>query len=305
MLLPKSPTRRLIIAVTGIIVAFLLIFILWPRGQNQATLTADNNYFQISFDLKDKEKFEKIIDQLGLSPDVANYGIQFQLDATSSAKLSFLTPAKADFQLKDKQLIVRGQTSRPLPGEFPLTSFPLPGSASLGLAARDITEFIAPRILDPEITSFIKSNLAQKSPQYLFLTDGGFWAAFPASEPDFGALETISRSGEPIYKKETSDNLTYHFIKTTDAKTLAIFQIGQWQFLADSPQTARQIADLVISQKAPNYFAKNLTGRKTSFYLWAKNSASILGQTPVKFKSLELTLKGERFSALIEIDGSI
>lgn len=304
MFLPKSLPRPFALIVALIPIIFLLIFFLLPQNKNQITLTSTQNFFQVTFKLDEKEKFAKALDKLGLPQEITN-GLQFQLDATSSAKLSFLTPASADLELKGRQLIISGQTSRPAASEFAITSFSLPDSTTLGLAAGDITEFVLPRIKDAEINSFVKSDLAQKSPQYLFFTDDGFWAVFPATEPDFGALETITRDGEPAYKKETGDNLTYHFINTQDQKTLTIFQIGQWQFLADSPQTARQIADLVTSQKAPIYFAKNLTGQKISFYLWTRNSTKELSQIPIKFKSLELTLKGKRFSALIEIDGSI
>src|SRR3990167_1432858 len=88
-----------LIALFLIVVAFTLITNK-PQKANTLNLTAQNNQFHLAFNFEsqNQEAFLKFLQNLNLPPEAAE-GLDFKLDATSSAKLAFASPINADYKV--------------------------------------------------------------------------------------------------------------------------------------------------------------------------------------------------------------
>ena len=96
---------------------FFLIFvavlvIIQNKNTSKFSLIANENKFKLNFDIdnNDQSEFSQVLEKLSLPQSVAK-GVEFKLDATSSAKLTFATPVKADLNILPGKITFKGKVN--------------------------------------------------------------------------------------------------------------------------------------------------------------------------------------------------
>ena len=156
--------------VFGILAAFLFLIIIifvakfidvQDRNSGQITLTADQNKFKLNFNLTNQDliKFSKVLNKLNLPQSVKD-GIEFELDATSSAKLAFTTPIKTNFNILPEKITFQGQIDKSFVNDQAAESLKIPASTNLAVFGNNIAEFVMARLnLPDQLSTWFLKNL--------------------------------------------------------------------------------------------------------------------------------------------------
>src|SRR3989338_1134862 len=93
---------------TIFVILLLVIFVISSKFTNAGTgleITPIGNKFRLNFQIpkNDQENFSRTLSQLNLPQEVKE-GVEFELDATSSAALAFASPINAKLNFKTKQV---------------------------------------------------------------------------------------------------------------------------------------------------------------------------------------------------------
>lgn len=302
------------------------VIIIWAqRSSSQIILTAHNNKFNLSFNLGQNEKAnaQKTLEKLGLSQNVLE-GIQFELDATSQARLAFVTPVTFDLEFTKERLNFQGKATGVLSGatHVPIANLQIPASTSLAILAPDFGNLIKKRLapMPADLQAWLDQNLASTNGQYLIIFgDGGDFALVvkPLKQPDFTALATLQSSTSEPYKQETTANLNFHLVKLPQESqkeiTFTFFEQGLFLFMASSRAAAQELANVQKGDIASLNFWPNVEKPVSAAIFW-QNSQEVnqdslsflvgedthLAATLAKISQARLIIRDQEFSGYLD-----
>lgn len=312
-------------AITIFIFLLFVILIISSKFLKTGTsleVTPIGNKFRLNLQIPNSEQknFSRTLSQLNLPQEVKE-GVEFELDATSSAALVFASPINAKLNFKTKQVKIKGSTNSTSPVLFLSESFKLPQSTKLAIFAPDIKNFFYSQVnIPPVLTSFMSNLFSQKGQLLAFYNDNDFLMITKANQVNFDDLSNLKISKEEeFYKREqVEESFETHLLKLpqkteSQKSTLSIFQLGQWIFIASSQEAAREIIQVQKFEKGAIEFPKS---KQATLVVLIKNpdkdTASSLGQILLSTKKdwqnifsniqeLEFVLKGNMFSGLINL----
>lgn len=234
----------------GLVALFLIAFIAafsYRGPQSSAAIVSDQNKFHLSFQLQkgDELKLANILSRLNLSPS-AKQGVGFELDATSSAKLAYVSPIKVALDIGAKYINFEGSLKRNLNGDdFQFESIGLPGLTSLAILSQKSGEFLAGLSAYPEYKEWISQNVKSSNGIYLvvFGKSDDFAVIFKNSGFKIDQLKTIKDArGEPVYKEQTMENTNYGLLNLSGTgPVLAIVTKDGWNIIASSDSAAKEL----------------------------------------------------------------
>lgn len=213
------------------------------KNQNKAVLSSEQNKFKLDFVVsnRDSDKFLHILEDLNL-PQSVSRGVEFELDATSSAKLAILAPIEADLEFFPGKIAFGGRIEIPQK-QFELAKVGIPESTTLAVFSKDFRGFIKRSFKIPkELDSWLGDNLSSAG-QYLivFGEDGDFAVIAKAAGFNASGLQDIedAESGESIYKQESKEQTTFHLLKLEPQnektiKTSALFEKDGYTYFVSS-----------------------------------------------------------------------
>ena len=310
------------------IIVFVAKFIsLQDRNSSQIILTADQNKFKLNFNLanQDMTKFSKVLDKLNLPQSVKD-GIEFELDATSSAKLAFVIPIKTDFNILPEKITFQGQVDKSFVSDQAAESLKIPASTNLAVFGNNIAEFVRARLNFPDqFSTWFSKNLNSQNGQYfiVFGANSDFALVFKNPSIDIDGLKNIKdvKSNQSLYKEESIDNIKLYLLKLSESLdekdlTIVFFQEGDWTFFASSPDAAQKLLKIQKSQIPSINFPlknnslislillyrnsdKNPIGENFPQLIFAGNGG--LAKTMDQIEEFEFILKKDKFSGLINL----
>lgn len=302
------------------------VVVIWAqRSSSQIILTAHNNKFNLSFNLRQNEKAnaQKTLEKLGLAQNVLE-GIQFELDSTSSAKLAFIAPVTIDLDFTKERLNLQGKATGVLSGAtpVPIANLQIPASTSLAILAPDFGNLIKKRFVMPkDFQTWLDQNLTSDAGQYLivFGESGDFaLATKPQNPPDFA---TLAAQSDEFYKEESDANLLFHLIKLPQESqkevTFTFFQEGPFLFMASSRAAAQELADVQKGDVTSLNFWPNVEKPVSAAIFW-QNSQTVnqdslsplvgedthLAATLAKISQARLIIRGQEFWAYLDFSGN-
>lgn len=304
-------------------ILLLITFKNWPPNSSSLVLQTQDDKFKVNFFLqaKDEVKFSKILEKLNL-PQTTKDGIEFSLDAASAAKLAFVTPIKASLTLDSSRINFHGSTQRNANEEFTPLNCKIPQNTNFAVAASDLRELVKSRFTFPsEFSQWLDDNLSSSGQcLVIFGQNPDFVLILREDNVDFEKLKNLEISQEPIYFKETKDNVDFHLIKLPEkeagiSRTFTIFKTNGNIFFVSSYEAAQQLSKLKKEDTID--FPNEKSGQKITFALLFRNTdinpttedfykllfskktsvSEILG----KISLFEFTLKDNEFSGLINM----
>lgn len=279
-----TPRITLGIAVSVLILVILVGVIILKKNASYLLLTSDQNHFSLNFSIEknDRQNFQNFLTLLAV-PQEAKDGIQFQLDSTSSARLNFLTPIKANLNLKDKDLNFSGKTSIPVfQTSYIVDQIKVPNSTNLAIFAPDLQSFLKARLTLPQnISAWLNANLVENQGSYLFVYNSkpDFSLLVKKTQINFDVLKSLKdENGDPLYKEESSGDIQLHFLQIPQSdqekqQTLTFFQLADYQVMSSSPAAAKQFIDAQKSSN-PTFFPKEQNSSQASIVLEYTNSSN-------------------------------
>lgn len=246
--IPRLPSYDRTKKALGLLALFLIAFIAafsYRGPQSSATITPDQNKFHLSFRLQkgDESKLSNILSRLNLSPAVKQE-VEFELDATSSAKLAYVSPVKIALDVGDKYINFEGDLKRNLNGDdFQFESISLPSLTSLAILSQKAGDFLAGLSTYPDYKDWISQNVKSSSGIYLvvFGKSDDFAVVFKNSDFKVDRLKAIKDArGEPVYKEQAMENTNYGLLNLSAAgPVLAIVTKDGWNIIASSDSAAK------------------------------------------------------------------
>lgn len=331
-----KPKKYLGLLVVLVFIAFLFIIIGWGRNISSLVLYAKENKFVLEFNVlkKDEKSFSKVLENLSIPQSVAS-NVGFELDATSSAKLTYLTPIRADLGFSDQTLFFSGEMSRSpfFSGTAPET-LKVPKSFNLAVFAPNVSQFIITRYSFPsEFVRWLEKNFNGESGQYLviFGSNADFALLVKNDKVDLSSLKDIQfvKDLELRYKEEIEANINFHFLRLPEVQegrelTAAFFYIDDWFVFSSSREAAFEFAKVYKTQGSSIDFPGGKTNGNVTFALLFNNSrdnpinqnfnkllftdtgfadskAAGIAKTLEKVENLTFILKTFEFSGLINI----
>ncbi len=317
---PVPPQKKFPIVAVLIFLLFAIFIIASKLTISETSLEINphNNKFRLEFQVpkNKKERFSHTLSQLNLPPDLAK-GADFELDATSSAALSFASPIRAKLNFNSKQIRINGSTNA-TQSLYQTETFKLPTSTKVAIFASSVKHLFESQIsIPPELNGFIGELFSQKGQLIVFFENDEFLIVTKAQNINFDDLAGIKFSGdEEYYKKELiapsfeTHLLKIPFEKENQKSTLSIFQLGQWAFITSSSETTRRIVDVQKLSKDVLEFPKE---KEATLIVLAINPANAsFGQiifnretdwidSLASVDRLEFVLKDNKFSGLINL----
>jgi len=322
--------------VFGILAAFLFLIIIifvakfidvQDRNSGQITLTADQNKFKLNFNLTNQDliKFSKVLNKLNLPQSVKD-GIEFELDATSSAKLAFTTPIKTNFNILPEKITFQGQIDKSFVNDQAAESLKIPASTNLAVFGNNIAEFVMARLnLPDQLSTWFLKNLNFQNGQYfiVFGANSDFALVFKNPSTDIDGLKNIKdvKSNQFLYMEESIENIKLYLLKLPESLdeedlTVAFFQEGDWTFFASSHEAAQELVKIQKSQRPSINFPlknnslislillyrnsdQNPIGENFPALIFAGNGG--LTKTIDQIEEFEFILKKDKFSGLINL----
>ncbi len=335
-----KPSPRIIlgiIAAAAVLITFLISINLFSKTNGSyLELTSGENRFNLKFFIQksDQDTFNSLLIKLNTPQDIRD-GVQFQLDSTSSARLSFATPVKVNIKLTDKTINFSGETSIPaISNQLDIPKIKVPRTTNMVIFAPNLSSFVKARLNVPEnISGWFDRSLDSPQGSYLALygSNADFSLLFKNNQVNFDILKDIKNSSsDPIYKEETGSDTKFHLLQIPSVnpqnqatQTLAFFQLGDYLVMSSSPDAAKAFID---SQKSSGSleFPKSQNIGKVSLameYLnteenpapelveefllqnWQSSSRakSKLTESLKNIKDATFTLKAQAFSGLINL----
>src|SRR3989344_6491578 len=176
----------------------LIVFTTANRPKSNLLLTASENKFKISFNIgaNNQKYFSEVLEKFSL-PTTVKSGFEFQLDATSSARLALITPAEAELNFSPNKIRYKGEISHELfPDELPIENLTFPKRTRLVVFAPNFKEFLNTKMnLPSELTTWINRTLINQG-QYLVVggQDSDFTIVFKSTNPDFESLKNLKQN---------------------------------------------------------------------------------------------------------------
>ena len=273
--------------------------------------------------LKAKEVV-KVLEKLGLPQSVAK-GVEFELDATSSAKLTFATPVKANLNILPGKIAFKGKVNTSFLQDQEAKSIKIPTSTNLAVFSGNLIAFIKSRlILSQEFSAWLSKNLASDQGQYLvvFGPNSDFTLIFKNPNIDFLALKDINdpQSDESAYKEELTDNIKLYLFKLPQSLngedlTCVFFQEGDLIYFTSSYEAAQELINTLKSQTPSLDFPPKDTPLASLIILF-KNNDQNTGDVFTNFilsgsnnysrsinqvRELDFILRSSEFSGLINL----
>lgn len=310
----------------------LLLFFILPENikvsKTTAKLTSVDNKFAIKFYIveSDQQISSRVLEKLNL-PQSFKDGVEFKLDATSSAKLAFAAPIEAKITFPENRIAFSGTSNTPFFKELQMEDFKLPKSTNLVLFGPNFKDFLKSKFkLPAAFNSWLEQNLTSEG-QYLVVygQNSDFVIMFKSESVDFEALKDIhDEVKETLYKKEQSQDIgDFHLLKLqTDPQskplTPAFYRLGQWVFMASSYESAQEFVK-VQKLEAEKTFNLSTNKSKVAYYFLLKNqnenpinenfTGFIFPEISIQkaqkslehISEIELSLKAGTFSGLINI----
>jgi len=320
-----------------LLTAAAIIFLSFFQDFKKSTSLLDSkeNKITISFDLKDNDQknFDNILNNLNI-PQTVVEGASFELDSTSFAALTYLTPIKSNLKIDASAISFSGETSHsPFSTNSQLETIKAPESSNLIIYSENLIDFvIAGTSLSTQFELWLKDNFPKKFPSYLIIFGAQSDFAIITNNIDinYSSLSSIFSQDqlEDSYKVETQNEIFYHLVNINskdieNSQTLALFNIANWQVLASSRDAAFSISSSINSNdQSLNFPPKNIDN-SANFLLFYRNSKKFpisqnfinlifednssagvsleyLKETLQKIESLDFALKEDDFSGLIE-----
>ena len=303
-----------------------VLVIIQNKNTSQVTLIANENEFKLNFDItnNDQSEFLKVLEKLGLPQSVAK-GVEFELDATSSAKLTFATPVKANLNILPGKIAFKGKVNTSFLQDQEAKSIKIPTSTNLAVFSGNLIAFIKSRlILSQEFSAWLSKNLASDQGQYLvvFGPNSDFTLIFKNPNIDFLALKDIKdpQSDESAYKEELTDNIKLYLFKLPQSLngedlTCVFFQEGDLIYFTSSYEAAQELINTLKSQTPSLDFPPKDTPLASLIILF-KNNDQNTGDVFTNFilsgsnnysrsinqvRELDFILRSSEFSGLINL----
>ena len=319
--------RFLSLSLTLLFLIFIAVLvIIQNKNTSQVTLIANENEFKLNFDItnNDQSEFLKVLEKLGLPQSVAK-GVEFELDATSSAKLTFATPVKANLNILPGKIAFKGKVNTSFLQDQEAKSIKIPTSTNLAVFSGNLIAFIKSRlILSQEFSAWLSKNLASDQGQYLvvFGPNSDFTLIFKNPNIDFLALKDIKnpQSDESAYKEELTDNIKLYLFKLPQSLngedlTCVFFQEGDLIYFTSSYEAAQELINTLKSQTPSLDFPPKDTPLASLIILF-KNNDQNTGDVFTNFilsgsnnysrsinqvRELDFILRSSEFSGLINL----
>ncbi len=263
-------TPRRIFGVIVLIGISLTLLVSNFKTQSQILLTAQENKFQVNFHIaqKDQENFSEVLASLNLPQNIVE-GLEFELDATSSAKLAYVSPIQASLKFAKNRLNFAGRASAQVFESKIITPFKIPSSATITVIGASITDLVKARLKLPRVLeAWLDQNLTSQNAKTLIIfgqnSDFALILA-PQSAPTLSGLESIKIEDykDQIYKQETyllenAPSINLHLLKfpNQDQKetTLIFFEIGQTLYMTSSIEAAKELIMVQVGQSPSQDF---------------------------------------------------
>ncbi len=325
----------------GILVILLIIisiFIHYSKGIYKSTFVLDSqeNRFTLKFDLRDKDKnnLSKILEKLNVAQSALN-GLNFHLDATSSAALAYLVPVTADISANTNSITFTGKTSHNLLAQnLSIDNIKAPKSANLIVFAPNLLDFIVEKTNYPQnLKNWLKSNFSDKNGQYLivFGPNPDFALIAKKDNVDLTTLKDIQVNKDGLsYKEEARNGINYYLLnvpqdpKSNNQTTLAFFTEDNWTIFASSREAAFLVSDTINSKSDSISFPNNKVDERATLVVFMRNfekdpissnlinfilagasdtqaNAQKLKNTLESLQEITLILAADKFSGLINI----
>ncbi len=326
--LPKFPTNLpILFAVILIIFLTLGLFLIFQANQSQLLISSDANKFKVAFVIasRDREHFANFLQKLSLPQNIKN-GFEFELDATSQARLALHLPISVNFGFSKKHLRFQGQINHPFADEIKAESLIFPENTQLAIFGLNLKDFISERLVLPQaFTVWLDQNLSYPG-QFLLIfgKNPQFALVSKANQTNLKDLKELKIDDiQQIYKEEETDLGEFHFFKVSGALdkrdlTLVLFKLNDWLYLTSSFDAAQELAK---NQKYPIASSlKFLSAKekdKLSLAVLVRNhdqapldegfnnllfkDARSLAKNLTHLSEFEFILKGSRFSGLINM----
>ncbi|KKR50460.1 MAG: hypothetical protein UT84_C0011G0006 [Candidatus Curtissbacteria bacterium GW2011_GWA1_40_16] len=251
-----KPSPRIIlgaVASAAVLLTFLFTTNFFSKNDSSyLLLTSEENRFNLKFFIQenDRDTINTLLAKLNIPQDVQD-GVRFQLDSTSSARLAFITPIKANLKLTDKTVSLSGETSIPaISNQLDIVKIKVPKTTNLAIFAPNLGRFVKARLNVPEnISGWFDRNLDSSQGSYLVLygSNADFSLIFKNSQISFEEPKNIKNSsGEPIYKEETGSDANFHLLQipsidpqNQSPQTLTFFTLGDYLVMSSSPDAAK------------------------------------------------------------------
>ena len=311
---------------------FLLVFItilviIKNKNTSQLTLIANENKFNLNFDITNNEQseFAKALEKLSLPQSVAK-GVEFELDATSSTKLTFATPIGADLKILPGKITFMGKVNTSFLQDQETKSIKIPISANMAVFSDNLLAFIKSRlIISQEFSNWLSRNLASDNGQYLvvFGPNSDFALIFNNPNIDLEDLKNIkdSQSDESLYKEELKDNTKLYLFKLPQALngedlTCVFFQEGDLTYFTSSYEAAQELINVLKSQTPSLDFPQKDISKASLIILFRNNDQNSAGDEFTNFilpgsnnysrsinqvRELDFILRSNEFSGLINL----
>ena len=222
------------------VTAILLFNQVKEKTQSTLTLASDKDRFKFDFQIEksDESQAKEFLALLNLPSHILQ-GVNFSLDATSSATLAFKSPIVTKLDIENKSINFKGELASPLTNfqTDQVHSYKIPSSSYLAVFGENLTDIVVKKISpNNEFTSWLTQNKKSKNGDYFLLFEKGDFALIFENENvlDFSKLEQS-------LKQEDVDGIKVQIVKVTDDKTIAIFQIGNLSFITTSIDSAKEL----------------------------------------------------------------
>lgn len=293
--------------------AVLYLFVKNSTG-SKAILQASQNKFSLKFEIKekDKENTKEFLENANLAANLTN-GVTFELDATSSAALTFALPAQANLTIGSKDLSFIGKYQGPVLTTFQLEEIKIPTSTNLAMVGSSLPKFL-------ESQFNIPMKLNSKGPVYLIVFgQKPEWAILIRnSDREAMSAQKLGLAAESLKEEEYDDQLKLNLIKTKNDRgeevALAYFSFDNWTYLTSSRASAESMIKISRNQEESNPLKLKSPNANTAFALTFDNKDAndnffslvfsgkpSFSENIKKIKHLEFSLRKDSFSGLIEL----
>ena len=276
---------KIALGIIAIILSVILVasFYIFKKSQTPSYLNLflQKNHFRIDFKIaqEDKVNFEKFLENLGVNTQLEQ-GINFTLDATSSAHLAFETPAKAKLEIKEKELKFNAVFNKNFQFENQkIEVINIPQKTTLAIYGPNLSGLVLKRLnLPQKIQQDFETNLGFDGSQYLLVNRDGTFALFYKKDSlDLKNFTQIpiesSKEAKPSHVLEAQTVYAYNQVQSFNSQEqpqidLVLFNFKGYQILASNQQTAKNI----IESESSNRQFPNIGNKKASMVTEFENS---------------------------------
>ncbi len=315
--LPKIFLGILILII--LVVGTIIFHIKSNSAENKFTLSLKQDKFKLEFQINsDKHLFEKFLESLTVPQDVTQ-GLSVDLDATSTAKLAFVSPISGNFAIKANTLKFDAKFDRDLQlYVFNISQIKIPQKVALSVFGPDLTTLVLKNLdISQNQKENLKKNMGNLDGQYLTLYPNGQFALYYKKEnlpfDNFKEVPLDSDAQTPIkvHVLETDP-------QTKNQPLLTIFEENDFKVLTSSAELAKEILDTKDKKSFPSSnktasvvlnYDKTADKLTNTFFKFLLNEGSInpinkskIENSLEKIKKAEFVLNDQTISALINLE---